>query len=562
MSELRILVVGGYGVFGGRIVALLEDEPRLTLIVAGRSLRRAQDFVRTRAPQARLEAAVFDRSAGAAAQLAALAPAVVVDASGPFQGYGGGRYALIEACIAARIHYLDLADGSDFVTGVGALDAQARAAGVFCLAGASSFPVLTAAVVRHLAKGLQRVDTIRAGIAPSPFAGVGENVVRAIASYAGQRLPLRRNGAAGEAVAFTEQLRFTIAPPGRVPLHNRLFSLVDVPDLRVLAELWPEVESVWMGAAPVPESLHRALIACAHLVRWGWVRSLSPLAPLMHFMTNVVRWGEHRGGMFVAVRGRTTAGDAIERSWHLLAEGDDGPLIPSMAVEAIVRKLLAGHAPRAGSRPAIRELELADYERLFARRNIHTGTRDDSGPRPVYARVLGTAWSELPAEIRAMHDLRAGLVASGTVRVTPGTSVVAKLIAYAVGLPRTAGTTPVTVRFSVAGGVETWARAFGAHGFSSTQLAGKGSTEHLLCERFGALTFAMALVVAGGRLSLVQRRWSAWGIPLPLWLGPRIDAFEFVESGRFCFHVDIRHALAGLIVRYEGSLATPEPSGG
>src|SRR5688500_7057761 len=99
MSELRVLVVGGYGVFGGRVVAVCEDEPRWTLIVAGRSLRRAEEFVRGRRPRARLEAAVFDRGANAAAQLAALAPAVVVDASGPFQAYG---YGLIEACIAAR----------------------------------------------------------------------------------------------------------------------------------------------------------------------------------------------------------------------------------------------------------------------------------------------------------------------------------------------------------------------------------------------------------------------------------------------------------------------------
>jgi len=37
-SELRILIVGGYGVFGGRLVELLEDDARLTLLVAGRSL--------------------------------------------------------------------------------------------------------------------------------------------------------------------------------------------------------------------------------------------------------------------------------------------------------------------------------------------------------------------------------------------------------------------------------------------------------------------------------------------------------------------------------------------
>ena len=350
MTGLRVLVVGGYGVFGGRIVALLEDEPRLTLIVAGRSLPRAEEFVRSRRPRARLEVAVFDRSGNAAAQLAALAPDVIVDASGPFQGYGKARYLLAEVCIATRAHYLDLADGSEFVAGIGVLDAAAKAAGVFCLSGASSFPVLSAAVVRHLAKDLSRIDTIRAGIAPLPYGAVGENVIRAIASYAGQRVRLRRNGTTGDAVAFGEQMRFTIAPPGRVPVSNRLFSLVDVPDLLLLADLRPELESVWMGAAPVPEIAHRALIAFAYLVRIGVVRSLSPLAPLMYSMSSLVRWGEHRGGMFVAVRGRTAAGAKAERSWHLLAEGDDGPLIPAMAVEAVVRGLLDGRAPRSRTR--------------------------------------------------------------------------------------------------------------------------------------------------------------------------------------------------------------------
>jgi len=557
----RVLVVGGYGVFGGRIVALLEDEPRLTLIVAGRSLPRAEEFVRARRPRARLEPAAFDRNANAAVQLAALAPAVVVDASGPFQGYGDGRYGLVEACIAARAHYLDLADGSDFVAGIGVLDAQARAAGVFCLAGASSFPVLTAAVVRRLAKGLQRVDTIRAGIAPLPFGAVGENVIRAIASYAGQRVPLRRSGVASHGVAFAEQMRFTIAPPGRLPVYNRLFSLVDVPDLRVLAELWPEVDSVWMGAAPVPEILHRALIACAHLVRLRLVRSLSPLAPLMHYATNVVRWGEQRGGMFVAVRGRDAAGGTVARSWHLTAEGDDGPMIPAMAVEAVVRALLDGRVPPPGARAAIREVELADYERLFARRSIHTGARDDAVAGPLYERLLGAAVRDLPTQIRDMHDLRGGLVARGTADVVRGRGFIARLVAAVMGFPVTAKQTPVTVRFTAADGVETWTRSFGDRTFSSDQLAGQGRDAQLLRERFGPLTFAMALVVEGGRLSLVLRRWSVLGIPLPLWLGPRMNAYESVENGRFCFHVEIRHALTGLIIRYEGSLASPEPSG-
>ena len=44
---------------------------------------------------------------------------------------------------------------------------------------------------------------------------------------------------------------------------------------------------------------------------------------------------------------------------------------------------------------------------------------------------------------------------------------------------------------------------------------------------------------------------------LPIWLCPRADAYESVENGRFHFHVEIRHPLTGLIVRYRGSLSRP-----
>ena len=64
----------------------------------------------------------------------------------------------------------------------------------------------------------------------------------------------------------------------------------------------------------------------------------------------------------------------------------------------------------------------------------------------------------------------------------------------------------------------------------------------------------MALVVESGRLSLVLRRWSFLGLPLPMWLCPRSASYERVEDGRFRFHVEISHPLTGLIVRYRGWL--------
>jgi hypothetical protein len=556
-ASLKILIVGGYGIFGGRIVELLEDEPRLTLLIGGRSQARARSFAASRTnASAHLVPVAFDRDADIGQQFAKIRPDLVVDASGPFQGYGENCYRLIEACLAARINYLDLADGSDFVAGVSTFDERARSAGLYILSGVSSFPVLTAAVVRKLSADMATVKTISGGIAPSPYAIVGENVIRAVASYAGKRIKRRRDGSSSFAYPLTEQRRYTVATPGYVPLHNTLFSLMDVPDLQVLPELWPEAEDIWMGAGPQPEVMHRLLTALAWLVRLHLLPTLSPFAALMHFSTNHVRWGEHRGGMFVAVKGTTVSGAVIKRSWHMIAEGDDGPFIPSMAVEAVVRNALQGRLPLPGARASIRDLELEDYEKLFAARRIVAGIRDDSESvaTPLYASLLGEALHRLPAPIRAMHDVGRSLTAEGRARVTRGPHLFGRLAATLIGFPKAAADTPVRVQFDVSNEAETWTRTFRHRSFRSRQFAGRGRSDRLLCERFGPLTFVMALVVSAERLSLTTRRWSLFGLPLPMGLCPRAEAYESAEDGRFNFHVKIGHPLTGLIIQYDGWL--------
>jgi hypothetical protein len=557
---MRLLIVGGYGTFGGRIVELLESEPRLTLIVAGRSRKKAQAYCDARGVvRATLEAAHFDRNGDLAAQISALRPEMIIDASGPFQAYGDECYRLVKAAIAARAHYLDLADGSAFVDGIAAFDPAARAAGVYVLSGVSSFPVLTAAVVRRLALPMSHIDEIAGGIAPSPFAGVGGNVIRAIAGYAGQPVAYLGRTAKAAGRPFTSQRRYVIAPPGKLPLRSTMFSLVDVPDLRALSELWPQSKRVWMGAGPVPEILHRVLIALAWLVRFGWVRSLSPLAPLMRWATNRLRWGEHRGGMFVEVSGADAADNPVTRSWHLLAEGADGPLIPSMAAQALVLKHLDGKPPTHGARACVNDLELKDYERLFATREIYTGLRGPPTPgAPLYQRVLGDAWNHIPALVR---DLHAAPSATGVAWIERGRNPLAWLAGTLMSFPPAGAEVPVSVRFEADSVGETWTRSFANHSFLSRQYEGRGRSERLLCERFGALEFAMALVLERDRLRLLTRRWSAFGAPLPLWLAPRSEAHESEADGAFCFFVEIRHPLVGLIVRYRGRL-TPQPPGG
>jgi len=579
MSSLRVLILGGYGTFGGRLAQLLADEPRLTLIIAGRAHDKAEAFCTHLTAAAQLEPLAFDRDGAVERALAEAKPDIVVDASGPFQNYAGDPYRLVRACLALGVDYLDLADGSEFVDGIAQFDAAARARGVAMLSGVSSFPVLTAAVVRRLMRGtspeLTRLDSVAGGIAPSPYAGVGLNVIRAIASYAGKPVQLTRDGRPAVGRGLIETRRFTIAPPGCVPLRPTLFSLVDVPDLQALPRLWPGLQSVWMGAGPVPEILHRALIVLARAVPLGLLRSLGAFAPLMHAAVNVLRWGEHRGGMFVAVEGADVDGRSIARSWHMIAEGDDGPLIPSMAAEAIIRRRLDGRRPAPGARAATGDLELTDYEALFARRKIFSGIRETPpAAMPLYRRLLGDAYAQLPAPIQALHDLADTLLVEGRATIQRGRNPVARAIAAAVGFPPAGENVPVKVMFTRRDGREVWRRSFADHAFTSTQEEGRGSFDRLMCERFGPFAFGIALTHVPAkwrpvrrqehasikdlgepdRLRLIVRGWSIFRIPLPRALAPFGSAYESAEDGRFHFHVEIRLPVIGLIVRYRGWL--------
>lgn len=552
----RILIIGGYGSFGARLVALLKDDPRLHLIIAGRNAAKAEAFCASlHDARALLSPAKFVRGQDGADALKAIGPHVVIDASGPFQIYGDDPYGLPRAAIACGIAYLDLADSADFVEGISALDVEAHQADVFVLSGLSTCPALTSAIVRALAKDFGRIDEVAGGIAPSPFVEMGANVLRAIASYAGKPVTIWRKGRRESARALLSHRTFAIAPPGTIPVKPMRFSLVDVPDLRLMPKVVPNLQHVWFGASIRPRFQHWGVVALSMFVRLGLFSSLQKFVALMGFVQRRLRWGEDRGGMVVEVNGVDRSGQNARRSFHLLAEGDAGPLVPVMAAAAIVTRLCDAKPPPSGARAAYAEIELDDFMPFFARARIKTGIREKVATTlPLYQRILGEAWATRPPEWRAMHDVTHSMTASGKANVQRGRNPLARLVAFIMGFPPANDLVDVRVRFDVKNGVEKWTRDFGGKRFSSTQEEGKGARAHLAIERFGPMAFAMALETQGSRVRLVPRGWRSLGIPLPQFLGPRVTAHEDVKAGRFVFFVRIAHPLCGLIVQYDGWL--------
>ena len=323
--------------------------------------------------------------------------------------------------------------------------------------------MLTAAVLREMAKTMDIV-AVEGGIAPSPYAGIGLNVMRAVVGYAGAPVKLWRNGRPAQGIGLAESMRFTIAVPGHLPLGNIHFSLVDVPDLQVIPPDHVTMTDIWMGAGPVPEILHRILNLLAKARHRLGLPSLVPFSRLFYLVLNRMRFGEHRGGMFVRARG-LAGGEEVQQSWHLLAEGDDGPYIPSMAIEAIIRKLLSGVRPPAGARSGSHALELADYDALFAGRAIFTGFRNEELASPLYRRLLGSAFATLPPRVQELHASSGTRRWNGVAEVRRGRGVMARMVGALFGFPSAAPQVPVAVTFTPEAGARALGARFRGQGF-------------------------------------------------------------------------------------------------
>jgi len=536
----RILLLGGYGGFGGRIAPRLAAAGH-EVLVAGRSLSKAFAFC---ANQPGLVTLGVDRG-NIAEALAEHCPDMVVAASGPFQALD---YDVPMACIAAKIHYIDIADGREFVCGIGVLDQAAKSAGVVILSGASSVPALSGAVVRHLARGMDRVRAVEMAISASNKATAGPAVAAAILGQVGQPMQIWRGRRWVRAFGWQERrgLRFTC--PGAKVISGRAAALVDVPDLALLPSRLPGQPAVAFRAGTELAFQNRALWLASWLVRTGLVASLAPLARWLRPLQGLTRnWGSDRSGMVVSLFG-DQGERRLQRWWTLIADKGDGPEIPSLSVTPIVDRILSGKEP-AGARDAGLTLTLDDYSDAFSGLAVRHGVEEKAALPPLYARVMGSRFAQLPTEVRQMHDVFRDGGAKGEADVTGAANPVAWLVARIVGFPRP-GRHSLHVHFSEENGEEIWTRDFGGRQFRS-HLSQRSSW---LVERFGLLRFAFDLPSDEHGLRMIMRRWWLGPLPLPLRLAPRSIAREWSEDGRFHFDVPIALPIIGRLVHYRGWL--------
>lgn len=348
-----VLVLGAYGFFGSRICEALAKNPRIRLILAGRDLAKATALAYQIGLSAENARVVDATDPDLALRLRKLGVTTLLHTAGPFQGQG---YGVARAAIKAGCTYIDLADGRGFVSGITKLDAEARAAGVAVISGASSLPALSSAVVDKYRGEFSRLDAIRIGITSG---GVipGVATIRAILGYCGKPFRTLENGAWVNVHGWldSEEVDFQKA------VGERRISRCDVPDLDLLPRRFAGVRTVSFHAGFASTTAHRFVEKLAMLVRDGRLKSAVPFArPLFTLGSWLRPVFSDRGAMFVKLEGLHENGAPYALTWTLVARENHGPHVPCATSIALVNKIAAGAKFPAGAMPCLGLLTVED----------------------------------------------------------------------------------------------------------------------------------------------------------------------------------------------------------
>jgi saccharopine dehydrogenase-like NADP-dependent oxidoreductase len=355
----RVLIIGGYGNFGSFIAHRLAKNSDMKLIIAGRSGVKAEAL----AEILRAEWDVIDIRKNCDLAFQRIGPDVVIHTSGPFQGQG---YDVAKACIRYKCHYIDLADGREFVSHIGVLDKAAKEAGVLAISGASSVPCLTSAVIDRYMGDFKALKSVDYGIATAQKTARGLATTSAVLSYAGKPFKTLINGN-DESVY------------GWQSLHLRKFSGMgwrflgncDIPDLELFPKRYPDLDTLRFYAGLELPFIHFGLWMMTWLVRIGLIHSLESAAPaLLKLASMFDMFGGDTSGFYMRMTGIGIQGENKSLVFDLTAKDGYGPYIPCMPAIIMATRLSRNEISQRGAFPCVGFIDLDSYLQALKDFNI------------------------------------------------------------------------------------------------------------------------------------------------------------------------------------------------
>jgi len=374
---MRILVIGGYGNFGKRLVDSMLAHYNYEVFVAGRSQNKAEKFIQYAFSKYSKKVSYIHvdvLSPGLIERLASVNPDLVVNASGPFQlQREGNDYCVARACIAVKCHYVDFADDREFVANFAAeLDEAAKENGVMLVSGASTVPGLSTAVIDEFLPSFSKLETIKYGISPGNQTERGEATVGSILSYTGKPFNTLTNNRKQARYGWQNLNRYDFGSP----LGKRWMSNCEIPDIDLLPLRYPDLKTVHFQAGLEVALLHVGLWFLSWFSRVGMIKNLTRYTKILTRMSEwFIQLGTDRGGMYVALCGSDQNGRSKTINWQLVAENGVGINVPTIPSELIIRRLAKGKAV-PGAMPCVGLFSLSEFFDVANRWGIYQTRRE------------------------------------------------------------------------------------------------------------------------------------------------------------------------------------------
>lgn len=356
----KILILGGYGNFGKKI-ALALIKQNISVIIAGRNREKAESFA-SLLPPSLVNVAVFDINTEFTDQLKKLRPIVVINTCGPFQNT---NYDIAHTCIVCGVHYIDLADGRSFVTGITKLDESARIQNVTVISGASTVPGLSSAVIQHYQNEFSEITSLIFGISLGQQIERGLATTKAIFSYLGKQFePFK--GATKAIYGWQDNYIQNYPEIGKRWMAN-----CDIPDLDLLPAHY-NISSIRFSAGMELTLVHLGIWLLSWLVRLGMPFNPSNHAKLLLKISNWFnKFGTAKSGMHVILLGKDKQGKPLEKRWFIIAKDGDGIQIPCVPAIIIAKKLISDSPLNPGAYPCVGLISLQDYMNELKDFNIY-----------------------------------------------------------------------------------------------------------------------------------------------------------------------------------------------
>ena len=321
-ARRRLMIYGSTG-FTGRLIAQRAVEAGFAPVLAGRNedrVRRQADFLGT--PWRTVSLNSIEALTDALSDIGA-----VVHAAGPFVVTAPP---MLEACLRARTHYLDVSGELPVFQEAIGRDSEALRAGVMLMPGAAWSVVATDCLAAHVAQRLPAAKYLRLGMTQSRLYSRG--TARSAFGLMSAEVIIRRNG------------RLTSVPIGRL---ERTFDFGE-GERTSMALSWPDAVSAYHTTGIPNIEAYMEVGAAARVLapltaRIGEAFQLPVLRPLLRLSAALLPEGPAEAARKLA---QPVIVAEVEDAWRRVIRARlttvDGYDFTALAAVAIAKRVLAG----------------------------------------------------------------------------------------------------------------------------------------------------------------------------------------------------------------------------